>query len=851
MQHDPPSNAPNTAAPQRPADLPGSVTPLIGREREQASLGRLVQRTDVRLVTLTGPGGVGKTSLALQVAAQVAAAWADGVRFCPLAAVSDADLIVPTINQALGLRDTSGSAPLSVLKDYLRDRHLLLVLDNFEHLVAAAPLIADLLGACPRLAVLTTSRAPLRVRGEYEFPVLPLALPESGALGAGPLVVMEQYPAVALFIERAQAARPTFTPGAADLPVIVAICRRLDGLPLAIELAAARIKLLSLPDLLARLTGSAAPATATAPPGRLQLLTGGARDLPARQQTMRATIRWSYDLLAPDEQQLFRRLSVFAGDCPLDGAAVVAGASTSPEDHPGVPVLDQLTALVDSSLVQLSEPGPDSAQSGPRLQMLEMIHEFGLECLQAAGEAPAVRAAHAAYYLALAEAAGAALSAGESRIAIQQLERENANLRSALGWALEHSPDTLLRLCAALWRFWRLRGYQTEGRRWLDAALAAFPAGPHAAGLVHARVLEGAATLALYLNDYGQLRILSERCLALAMQLGDPRGQAAAFKLMAMAARVAMDLPTARGYHQRSRALLATLDDWHGVGEALQMEATTILLLGDPAEALALSRESLALSRAHHDQGGIGYALGTAAYCLATLGRYAEARAILTEEALPLVQALGHRTAIGRSLNILGSCALGTGDYGAAAAYYEQALAIHREMGDRIHIATCLGGLAQAALAGGRVPTAARLCGALEALLAALDTPLARMRSAGVPRLHQALVAQLGEAQTAALVAEGARAGVDSVLAGYHADDGPPAAPQPAPAPPPTALDGLTAREVAVLRLMAQGLTNKQIGDQLVISPHTVGTHLRAIFDKLGVTTRAAATRYALEHHLV
>jgi predicted ATPase/DNA-binding CsgD family transcriptional regulator len=899
----PTSNVSVTGLPRQGTQtgLPTQLTPLVGREREIALLGQLLGRADVRLVTLTGPGGVGKTSLAVQVAARQAGGFVDGVCFVSLAPVRDPDLLAPAIAQVLGLPDSGGATPIALLKDHLARRQLLLLLDNFEQLVAGAPLVTDLLMAAPRLKILVSSRAPLRVRSEYEFPVLPLALPAAvpGQNGAAP-AAGDRSPAVALFIQRAQAIRPAFAPSESDLEAIAAICTRLDGLPLAIELAAARIKLLPPGALLARLGG---PLTgADGGPGRsLQLLAGGLRDLPARQQTMRDTIEWSYSLLTATERRLFRCLSVFVGGCTLAAVETVY-SSLGLENWD---VLDVLAALIDNSLVQQVEPplSPGVADAEPRFAMLETIREYGLETLEAAGETTAARAAHAAYYLALSEDAAAALAGGDTRTYVDRLAGAHDNLRAALGWAnAAAAAETLGRLCAALWRFWRMRGYQTEGRRWLAAALAALPArqtadsAPAEETRLRARILNGAAVLAYYQNEYILARAWGAECLDLYTRLGDKRGLVEALKFMALCARIASDLPTARALYARCRTLYEELGDQLGIGEILFLEAAELYLFHQYAEALVLTRQSLEIQKAHNYKLGMAQALTMTGNCLFYLGHPAEARALIADESLPLLHTLGDRGAIARSLYTLARIALETGEYATAAAHCDQALVIHREMGDRVHMGNILEVLINLALAQGQPWRAARLLGYTEVLVASVDFARFQVSIQEYKQAWPTLFAPLSEAEFAGACAEGAAMTLDDALAAYHAaeDEGPvePKVVPPlavgympglsrrdslgthyaaadeepgatgavpplagVPAPPGSSgragLDELTDRERAVLRLIAQGLTNKQIADQLVISPNTVGTHLRAIFDKLGVTTRAAATRYAVDRRLI
>ena len=369
----------------RPNNLPVQLTPLIGREKEGAAVQNLLQREDVRLVTLTGPGGTGKTRLGLQVTAELSDLFTDGVYFVNLAPLSDPDFVVPTIAQTLDLKEIGDQPLLGLLKGYLRDKHILLLLDNFEQVASAAMQVADLLAACPCLKVIVTSRAVLHVRGEQEFPVPPLTVPDPKRLPD--LVALSQYEAVELFLSRAQAVEPEFQLNNTNAPAIAEICARLDGLPLAIELASARIKLLPPQALLARLDQ------------RLAVLTSGPRDAPARQQTLRNTIAWSYNLLDAQEQRLFRRLSVFAGGCTLDAIEAVSIALET--SSPTISLLDSVASLIDKSMLQQTEQEGEQ----PRLVMLETIREYGLEALEASGEMETTRQAHAHYYLALAEEA--------------------------------------------------------------------------------------------------------------------------------------------------------------------------------------------------------------------------------------------------------------------------------------------------------------------------------------------------------------------------------------------------------------------------------------------------------------
>ncbi len=500
---------PSHSAPEH--HLPASLTPLIGRKQEMATLRQLLRHPDVRLVTISGPGGVGKTSLALQVAHEWRDApsagsgqdFADGIFFISLAPISDPTLVIPTIAHALGLAESPNRLLFDNLKDFLHNQQMLLLLDNFEQIVSAAPLLTELLSACARLRMLVTSREALRLRGEHEFPLAPLELSNPAQMPDQPSVEMLlQYPSIALFVERAQASQPDFRLTVDNAAAVAEVCARLDGLPLAIELAAARIKLLPPRAMLARLQGSP-----------LDLLTGGARDVPARQQTLRGTVQWSYDLLNADEQRTFRWLSVFAGGSTL------AAASSVSRDQPSTDVLDNITSLINKSLVRQTE-----SDGEPRLGMLETICEFGREQLAQENELEAVQQAHAAYYLSLAEETEPHLTGREQKAWLSRLGREQDNLRAALRWGFEsHEAEFILRLVSALWQYWFLRGQWSEGRRWLEEALS-MASNADVNMALRAKALYAAAGLIRYQYDFARARTLCEQSVTLYRALGDKQG---------------------------------------------------------------------------------------------------------------------------------------------------------------------------------------------------------------------------------------------------------------------------------------------------------------------------------------
>jgi len=598
-----PRAAPNAALPLPgrretpcPPDdpLPAEVVPLLEREREEAEVVALLRRPDVRLLTLTGPGGVGKTSLALRAARSARADFADGAAFVALAEVVTPDHVAAAIALALALRDLGGRPLPEALRDHLRDKQLLLVLDNFEHVADAAPLVAALRQDCPRLTLLVTSRHALRLRGEYYFDVLPLATPR--AADAPDLAVLARCAAVRLFLHHARVAVPDFALTAANAAAVADVCTRLDGLPLAIELAAAHLPVLSSVDLSARLAR------------RLDLLADGPLDAPRRHRTMRASIAWSYELLAPAEQAVFLCLCVCPGGCTL--AAVEAGAAALDDQGTGgaeVDVLSALGALARKSLVRREGRDADA----PRFAVLQVVREYGLERAAAGGALAPLRRGHAAYVLALAETAAAALRGPGQAAALAHLETEADNLRAALSWALEDGDTTTaLRLGGALWPAWYARGYRSEGRAWLERVLAAAEAsGQDVAPLPRARVLDGAGLPAYGQGDYAIAAARCDRALALYREAGDTAGMATALNNLGHVARAMGDHPRARSLYEHSLELRRDLRDVRGMAASLNNLALVAGERGRYTRAEALCAESLALKRELGDTEGIALTL--------------------------------------------------------------------------------------------------------------------------------------------------------------------------------------------------------------------------------------------------
>jgi predicted ATPase/class 3 adenylate cyclase len=654
----PPDFPPLKSLNQQPTNLPTQPTVLIGRERELAALRTVLSARETRLITLVGPGGTGKTRLALQAAAESLENFADGVWWIPLAAVSNPENVVQAIAGPLGIREGPAQPLLEGLAAYLRSRQILLLLDNFEHLRDAAPQIQHLLQSAPGLVVLVTSREPLRLSAEREFPVDPLPLPVADA-GISVEDALDA-PAVRLFVERAQALKPAFALDGTNVADVVAICRRLDGLPLAIELAAARVRILSPAALLARLNQ------------RLSILTGGARDLPERQQTLRAAIAWSYDLLVPPERALFARLAVFAGGCTLEAAEAVCGAAG------GLPLdlLDGIDSLVQKSLLR-QEEGPGGE---PRFTMLETIREFAQERLHELPEANGLRQAHADTLLALAENVHRDDLSEEVDL-LNRLEADHANFRQAIAYYTSQGAAGLakrVRLVADLAHFWRTHGHLAEGRRELEEAIAAEGDIPPAQC---APAIKGAALLAEAQGDLDGAERLNEQVLALLRETGDMAGVADALTGLGVIARQRGDLKTARSRHQEA------LDAWRRAGDAAGTAGALLdlglirQLEGDYVGAEPAFRESLGLFRQLGDDLGEAHALHY-------LGVLATATASLPEaiawfgESLRLWHAMSNRQMIATDFANLGEAHHLSGSLDEAGRLYQEALTLFEALGD-------------------------------------------------------------------------------------------------------------------------------------------------------------------------
>lgn len=731
---DPAAAATAPTAALRPAVVTEPTTPLIGREHELAETSTILCNGSTRLLTLTGPGGVGKTRLALALAAAVTANFPDGVASVPLAALTDPDLVLPAIAQALGLTEVASRALREVVHTALRNRRLLLVIDNWEQVIVAAPEVAALLASCPGVTVLATSRAPLRLRGEREYPLAPLTIPD---LTHFPLVAqLADNPAVQLFVDRAHSVAPSFALTRENAATVAAICRRLDGLPLALELAAARARLLSPTELLARLDRA------------LPLLAGGARDLPDRQRTMERAIGWSYDLVAPDEARLFRALATFTG-----GWEYAAAEAIDPESD----VLLLLSALVEQALV-LVALGKDGE---PRYRMLEPVRQYAALRLAESGEAAAAQQRHANFYLTLAANADAGLRSSEQAAWLDRLEREHDNLRTALTWAAHTGAvDAGLRAAGALSRFWWTRGHLNEGRRWMDRLLALPDPSPTTS---RAEALNGAGNLAFLQGDYAAARRFHEDSLALRRDFGDQRGIAGSLNNLGLLATQAGDLAGGQALYTEAIAINQATGNRTWEATSLGNLAETLARGGDHATARGLLDQSLTLFEELSNEWGIAMILAGLGDVHRALGAHEVARDYFAQS-LTRRRAINDRRGITQSLLGLGQLAVEARCFAAARGYFGEALTIARELADRQRLVDCLEGFATLAAAEGQAREALLLDGAAVAQRAAIGTPRPPYVALELERALAPARAALDASEADAARSSGATLSLDDVL---------------------------------------------------------------------------------------
>jgi predicted ATPase/DNA-binding CsgD family transcriptional regulator len=810
----------------------------VGRKREMVEVKRELAMT--RLLTLTGTGGSGKTRLALEVARDLVEAYPDGAWLVGLAPLSEEALVPKAVAEALEVPERPAEPLADTLAEVLRNRQLLLILDNCEHLLeAAARLVDKLLDSCPRLRILATSREALGVEGEVRWAVPPLSVPE--LQGTPSLDELEAYESVRLFVERARGRDPSYSLSPQNALAVGEICRRLEGIPLAIELAAARVGTLSVEQISQRLTDS------------LKLLTGGSKTQMPKQRTLRGALDWSHELLSEPEKVLFRRLSVFAGGWTLEAVEAVAVGGGVEEGE----VLDLLSGLVEKSLVVAR--GSDEGRV--RYRLLEPVRQYVQEKLEEDGEGQEVRRRHATFFLAVAEEAEDRLWGPEDREWLERLERDHDNLRAALSWALESAEAELgLRLAGALWMFWHAHGHHGEGRKWLEAALDNDDRASVAARL---KALEAVFWLTYDQWDLDRAEAVAQEGLKLSTEAEIGGSLAASFRTMlAGPTWVGGDYERAKELLDESLALSREADDKVNIAEALVQLGGMYSMSGnsgDTARAKEVYEEGIAVCRE------VGYVyrlpdfLLSLGYQLMLEGEY-ERGATLNEEAAALFREHGYKSGLHYALDNLGWAMLLQGNHERARSYYEQSLVLCKELGDKMIASASLEGLACVAGAEGEAERAARLFRAAQALRETLREAVAYQLSPEEAAWREQYLAttrlRLGEVAWEEALTQGRAMGLEEAIEYALSAEEPSATPpsstmgQPSLSSGPAHPAGLTSREVEVLGLVAAGMTSAQIAKELFLSPRTVDTHLTSIYHKLGVTSRSAATRFALEHDL-
>jgi predicted ATPase/DNA-binding CsgD family transcriptional regulator/DNA-binding XRE family transcriptional regulator len=781
-----------------PHDLPDPLTSFVGRKQEQADVVTLLGSPEVRLLTITGPGGVGKTRLAIAVAHQLRAENRDGVRFVDLVPVREPDQVLPTIAAALRIRDAGTTSPLHAIAAQLRRSTRLLLLDNMEHVAASASDLVELLSICSELTILATSRSPLRVQGEWEYPLPPLELPAEEDNAS--LAILGETEAVALFTQRARLVKPDFQLTDDNAPAVVAVCRALDGLPLAIEMAAARIRPLPPESLLKRLRT------------RLPLLVSKDRDLHERHRTLRATIQWSYNLLTAAEQRLYRTLSVFHSGWTLEAAESIAG-------NDKFDVLGTLEQLIDQSFVRVHEQTDGTI----RFSMLETIREFGLEQLQAMGESETARCRHASYILALIDQASTQFRSADEASWMARLEAEHANLRAALQWtrarASQGDSQALswsLRLAGEAWWFWFVRGHLREARDQLDAVVQLFrdhraenPAIDDSAdaALAYAKCLFGKGCFAFWMADIEHYDPPMQECRAIYQRFGHARDLALWLIFTGFSAQHTGNFKEAEPLFDEGIVVFRELDDHAGIALGLLGMGETRLRKRQFAEAAGFLEESLARYEHINNARGIAAARAT-----------------------------------------LGAVRIGQRDYDSAGTLLSESIRTRSAIGDKGGIAWCLERLAQLALADpsssdNSSTRAARLLGAARVLRDAIGSPVDPVDQPMIAHLIHEVQQQLSETAFIAAWEAGRALPFDDVIEyaiHFRQDE------------PWVGIPGsnLSRREIDVLKLLVEGYSNQQMAETLFISHHTVARHVKNIMNKLGVESRTAAATWATRNGL-
>lgn len=803
-----------------PPNLPAYPTSFIGRKQSITHLLSLLRRADLRLVTITGIGGVGKTRLALQLANELRPDFENGVFFVSLAAVSDPRLVLSTIARSLGIGESRNQPVAQLLITHLHNKRLLLVLDNFEQVLPASQAIKELMAALPHLKLLITSRMLLHLYGEHEYSLPPLSMPEDALLKAqaspGELELLGAYEAINLFVHRARAANPAFKLYGDNAPVVAKICQRLDGLPLAIELAAARVKIMSPALILARLDK------------RLELLDRGPVDLPNRQQNLRALFDWSFDLLDRSEKQLLARLSIFAGGCELAAVEAVCLGDSHPEGSkaPSIRLVNKLSDLVDKSMLQIN----NNTGGEPRFSMLETLREYAQHKLGAAGEADLIAERHATYFLRLAEQANQALTGDNQKVWLDRLETEHDNLRLALDWTLVNLNHTqaerALSFVKNLWRFWQLHSHFKESQQIVTQVLSQ-TATYELDGKLRAEVLQGAGVL-FSLSDYTR----------------------------------------SSSFQQENLALRRTMQDEKGVVTALIDLGWSALHQADFEQAALFGEEGLKLARNLKDKSGTAAAI----FVLSIIALYqadTTQAGLYAEECLHIWQELGDQGSIASGYLQLGMISLKKGEYKQARSQLLESLHIYLRLGNKIGIISVLGSLAELAMYHRSAYEGSRraviVLGAIQKLVSSLDLAMPPLPKSMYDSRLAILQGQLDEPDFTAAFAEGGKVTMEQVLALVELELDLNTELPPLPLPlnsnsnhhlnrphqKPDLPSGLTPRETEVLKLVATGLTTFKIAEELMVSPLTIQAHLRSIYSKLEVTSRSAATRYAIENKLV
>ncbi len=819
-----------------PTNLPRQLNKFIGREQEMIEVKGLLHTT--QLLTLTGVGGCGKTRLALQIGIDTSGAetFTHGVWWIELADLTEPDLIPQQIASSLGIVEQAGRQLTETLSDFLQSKQLFLILDNCEHLISVcAQLVETLLRTCPSLRILATSREALNITGELVWLVPSLALPETSHLP--PLEELGKYGAIQLFTERATAVVPSFKLTPENAAAVLQVCQRLDGIPLATELAAARVKVLSVEQIAARLDDS------------YRLLTSGRRTALPRHQTLRATMDWSYSLLSGQERVLFRRLSVFAGGFTMEAVEGICTSEGIEEDD----ILDVLTRLVDKSLVIVEEH-----EGEVRYRLLETIRQYSQERLWEAGEVALLQERHWNWYTGLAELAEPELLSNHQAVWFNRLEQEHDNLRVALGRSLERGEaEIAARIGGAIWRFWLLRGHLSEGSHWLERVLT----GISDCTATRAKALHALGVLVSHQGDYIRAKSLVEESLDEWRALGDRAGTAEALHSLGLMAHNRGDYEGAIILCEESLLLFRELRNNHGMALDLTILGLLTLYQGDTQRAREFGEEGLYLSRELGDIRGVAGALTDLGIIALEQGDSEQARA-LCEESLAIRQQIGDKGGCAHTLFIMGQLALKQGDYEPATRFYKESLVLRQETGEKEGIAAAMEGLASIAGAQGQAKRAAQIFGAAAALRNSMGAPLTPIERVSHERTVSAVRTQLNNPAFAKAWAEGQamalEQAVEVALQIQEQVTSKQVIPTAVTSPIPSTVIitkgntfGLTTREIEVLQLVSLGLTDAQIAEKLIISPRTVEAHVRSFLNKLGVSSRTAATRSAIAHKLV